>query len=438
MNDKQSKLKELEDELIKSYDNFKSDNNKQTSTLLFMNLKAMIAATLVSNKYHINKDKSEVEHMTYECAVYLFEKILNGTFVPMSKSKNALKDGQTDRFPWYRYLTFSIRRFVNVNSESLFSTDMFIDLDSYSHLAYDEKEYGSFFKLEEMFSDEKQSKINVEKHINAKLMSKKIFEALRLFYDKDEIDRLYPIASEYIVNNKIRYAEEDIRNFCYTLICLAKRIANNHNSVSINEAAVIRNLKLDNVVNSAIKSSIFIAAIMKNEHIFPKELLLALDIESIYRLCTIKGGETIHVPSLSDLETLIGSTVIAARKLTDGTTVSKRKVRDEYGFCFKKNFNIDDLVNSLLFSISNFNNNSTTPLLNTLLSSVKAIEKQSDFINKNSDKMGNNEVVECFVELNNSLSMLTSSFMCLNGIIKNNMNASLEHSNNIEETINNE
>jgi hypothetical protein len=430
---KNIQLKELEDDVISAFDDFKSDNNKKTSTVLFINLKKLTSAAIIANRWHTIKKDLNVEHISYECSVFLFEKILNGTFKPEATTCKKLKEGQSNRFPWYKYISLALKKFVYSDTESMFSTSLFIDIDAYSHLMYDDAEYNAYFKLEEMFDDEKQDKINIEKRLNTKMISKKISESLKMFYSKEEIKRLYPIAVDYIVENKIKFAEDDIREFCYVLICLAKRIVNNNNMVSINNDAIVKNLKLDNIINSAIKSSVFIAAILNNSKLFPKELLLALDIESLYRLSTIKGGETIRIPTLLELETLIGATVIASERLISGTSEqrSRWKIKKDYEISFKNNLNLDNVVNNILYSVVNFQDTSSTPMVNTLLSSIQAIEKQSQYINSNVDKLKGEELVNCFIELNDSLSMLTNSFICLNKIIKTNMN-----NDNINQSVN--
>jgi len=415
MSEVKKNIKNIEDDLILAYDNFKIDKNKKTNTNLFVSLQSMCRVVLISNNWHKTKKNLDINSSSYECAVFLFEKLLTGRWVPEPKT---LKSDKTDRFPWYKYISLCIRNYVDDRS-SIFSNSLFVDMDLYSTIVQNTEGYCEKF-VDSLHLEDNRQKYDPFNFLNIKNIGQKIHKSLLLFYSQDEINRLYPLSISYINTNSVDKAKTEVKQFCKILILLSKRI------VSHNSSKRGFNIydDIENILKTSIKSTVFIASILSNEKIFDKTLLMSLDIESLYRLCMVKGGETIRIPTIAELETLIGATMTVVENLTtyQGCKNIKRTIKKQTQLKYANYINFDNIVSNILNNIGDLGDRSTSPLMTNLLNAISELSVQIENLNVKTKELNGSEVLQQMTRNQKCLNMLNNSFRNITKIAKLNIN----------------
>lgn len=426
-------LVDLESKLSQYYSEYDRNPNNKTRTNLYVGLRDLAYATLCTSKY--TKEIRDYEDMAHDYATYMFERIITGNFKPTPKTEGS------NRFPWNQYIRLNIKATVynrnieDKNSLNDWVSDINFVLDTTvirqlsgdcsklypngSNVSgLDTNNIIDSFYYNEFILD--KCIIDNDIEFSKKKLAFLLYKSLTTFYTPEEIKRYYPVSLEYLEKRRFMYADTDIKDFCITLISLAKRLLAVYTKNDMRaEMVCIKNF--DKLLKGSLRSSLFLFTIA-NTNIVPKELLFALDTDSLYRLCSIAGGTKIEIPKISDFETLIGAVLTVSKQIEEGKPFlqSRDEVKRDYRLMFKKNFNFEDLVKFISHNYSMLNEEGGIETVSSLLvKSMTAVNEYLDYINKNTDKISRNEVLGLYSELNNSMSMLTSFTMNLNKILKN-------------------
>jgi hypothetical protein len=301
------------------------------------------------------------------------------------------------KIPWTRYIKLSLRSviFAKLNESEL--TKLFGD----ARFIFEYEEAGDKYVPDN----------TIENAVVRKFLAKILFKKLRMFYSKKEIDRLFPIASDlfYIQKQKVisPHLPKDVRDFSIVLLALAKRLVMSEGYRNDEES--IEHVR--DSLKSVVKSTVFLATV-SNSRIFPMSLLLSLDIDSLYRLVTVAGGKTIKIPSMRDLESLIGGVLSVGKMLLDGTDVDKalREVKKEYGLVMANTINIHDFINNILECVKR-EDVSGEPLIEVVLSSMRSLEKLFDTVIETCDELSGEAILHHYTELNKLLTNVTGSLV---------------------------
>ncbi len=417
------KYTHIENLVIACHKNWEENKTKARATEMFLKIKELCKMALISQNYIKKVPNMDIEQVSYEHSTILFERLVTKKLVPISNKNNV----KVKRFPWMKYAILTIQETVKINQNNTYSDiDLFLDVDLYNYLSFKDNEYNPALRIDRDFIAEKHDKQSVEKSLNKRICVEKLYKGLLMFYSKTQIMKMYSISNNYIYNQtrfrNRRSMPKEISVFIAILVSLAKRLTHHMYESTPNELVFNKNTNLEKITNSTIRSSVFIAAVMDDNNKFPKELLMSLDVESLYRLCTIKGGQTIQIPTLEHLDSLIGAVVVASNKLIKNKNVKIKTIKESLNLNLTKGVCFDKLVENILFATSNFTDTSTEPLISSLLGSVKKLEECTTSIQNNIKDLRGNEVIEYYTELNKSLNMLTNSFSTISKIMKKSLN----------------
>ena len=114
----------------------------------------------------------------------------------------------------------------------------------------------------------------------------------------------------------------------------------------------INDLKEDDLI------SILLYAIYKmsndGEYSTLSELIYVLDRNTLYKLCSIFGGVTLKIPTLTELKIFIGALVVYQSMVEEGTSFNTAFNKTNLDISYKKEvFNIYNILTDI---ISNYNN----------------------------------------------------------------------------------
>lgn len=382
------KLSDLEDKISDAYAAFQIDDTQLTRTKLYLTIKDLAYAILEVGKWN----SVDFDEVSYEYAVYLFERLVLGTFKPRGYDNS--------RFPWQHYIRKNIRHVImQVNNSNACWFELIEDLEQY----VDE---GSADFVEENTAD---------LQVGRDSLSNKLFKSLRMFYPMEEIKRILPISVE-LISNKSRYLikdimPKDVREFSIILISLSKRLIHDHN---INHDPDIPKSELVKMLSSSVRSTVFLSSVV-NSTFFPKELLLALDIDSLYRLIQVMEGQTIRVPTLREMDTIIGSVVAVSKAITEGSDIEDglKESKEKYGLIFSNHINVKSFISKSVESYNIFGENTVTtePMINILLMSVKSLEILFKKLNRGIDGESSSELLDSYRVLSDSFNAFTKNLV---------------------------
>jgi len=409
----QFNLLNLENAALKALEDWRAkDTDSGTRTKLFTSIKDLAYAILCVGDYQA-KYKLNPDETAYEYALYLFERLLMGTFDPKPQ------EGYT-RFPFQRYITVNLKHIIITKNkdknwhELLVDLEYLVNLENNGMMDFDPQHEGVDFKMD------KQG------------LSKKLYSALKVYYTEDEIRRLLPISMSLLdLDSKVYLSENqprDVRDFIKILICVAKRILTSYN---INELPHDYSLKeFKKVVSSSIRSTVFLSAVV-NQEFFPKELLLTLDIDSLYRLIAVSGGETVRIPTRKELDALIGTVVTVSKVIMEGKSVetSLIETKEDLELMFPtriRGTNINSYISKILevHNIFGEESSSSEPIINNLMTAIKSIDKMLEHLVKDIDKKDPEKVLEYYKQISTTFKILSDglakiSAMAIGNSLKN-------------------
>jgi hypothetical protein len=232
-----------------------------------------IAKAILKGYYKIDDDD-----IAHDYATGLFERVcINGeTF-----------DKSGERVPFTKYISLNIR-------DSIFQN-------------------GNWNNPIDTIEDDVRSCID-----NPTEIGDRLYKLLKLYYSDDEIKRKLPICVDLIYETTAqpisRTLPKDLRSFGITLVCLAKRLSKQeHTEINTSIDTVEQALK------ASFRSSIFLGLLAENSKNLP--IFLSLDIDSLFRLASIAGGQRITVPSMQYINNLINTTVVATNLIKENKDV---------------------------------------------------------------------------------------------------------------------
>lgn len=335
----------LENDMDTAYKEFRKDETEATRTVLFECIRELSFAILVVG--NLPKTKLDNDQTAYEYSLYLFERLVTGALVPEFK----------DRMPWQKYIDLNLKHIVHKTLE---------EDTSWIELVEDMEFLIERFGYSELVNPHEESMKAMEKD----KLSRKLFNALTIFYTFEDMKRLMPISIElihanpkYMVNDKM---PPDVKDFATVLISISKKIISFEN---IHSKKQVSKSELGRMFTSATRSTVFLSAVVDSDF-FPKELILALDIDSLYRLVQVSGGQKIRIPTQRELDTLVGAVVTASKVILDGTDKkdSLNEAKRDMDLVFSHQVNIQNFVTKVIDTITQFGPDPDTPPIIRMLS----------------------------------------------------------------------
>lgn len=280
----------------------------------------------------------DVDETANDYSLYLFERILNGSFVMIPKTK---KKVQEKRFPLQNYINLNLKHIVITQSSNKyeFIEDIRFALDNKSLLEY----------LEETTSIKESS----EECVRSSFLNE-ILAVLNLYYPISEIERLFNICLEHIIQRHRMVfnaaVPDDVKDFSLILLATVRRIST--------EYPYFKGMSKDKYINPDL--SLFLSTVSNSMKV-DKKLLLSLDLDSIYRLTYICGGQKVQIPSRKELDILVGSALALKTSIEHGVAFSTALYE------IKRKFDLDV---------------STNIKLNHIKDKIKTLETSTDSIKK--------------------------------------------------------
>tara|TARA_Y100000310_G_C20695263_1_gene825219 strand:+ start:1388 stop:2587 length:1200 start_codon:yes stop_codon:yes gene_type:complete len=342
----------LEDIVHKDYLLLLKAPSESTRGNFFCSLQDLVRGVISVRSKKPDSPYTDIEKLTYEHSLYLFERIVIGRFRPVYK----------DKFPWQHY----VRKAVRINLHTMYKDEDWVAVLSKTQFAFDT---GVLVEGDVV----KSKNLNIIDTENQQLLH----DGLRCFYSLAEIKRLLPLSLDLITTNFPNFfgliLPNDLRDFCIIVVCLTKRIAREthvFNNKSITEVT------LDEALKNSIRSTLFLAAISDSK-LFPKELLLALDIDSLVRLAKVAGGRTLKIPTLRRVDTLIGSVEAASQVLLKQTEIGAavESAKKNYNLIYSNKVNIKEFVLKTIdiFKVIGTQSEST-PIMGMVLASINSLQ----------------------------------------------------------------
>ena len=382
-------LIELEDKALRCYDELKVNPSSETRSNFFLAIEKLAFAILniLYRKQLIDYDLREI---AYEYALYLFERIITNKF-ELNPKKN-------ERFPLQYYISKNIKHVINdyismMNNGNL--KEIFVELETVINSTHICRDFGrDYIKT---------------------LYAQKLLDALSMFYSRENLARCLPYVIQMLYEKPHYYIAEsypaELRDMGITLIALAKRIVPHNIGKFIN----FDNKTLKERLEIALKSTIFLSTIA-NAKLFPKELLLVCDFDSLYRLVSCFGGNKIRIPTLRELDTLIGTANTIACMILENKEMNLSKTKTNYDLCFARHINMNNFIEKALLSYELDSKKTSTSLMNVL---VKGIETLSRYIEKiDITKVNSSVLLQQYLELSNTFSKILETV--INGYDNNN------------------
>lgn len=302
-------LEGLEDDCRTAYNEWvQKKENPSTRYNLFISMESLCYA--VAQLTDIPTDHVNRDDVAYEMAVWMLERIIRGDFIPVGTDENK-------RFPWQVYVRRCIPGFIPYPGK-----DGGGKVQDFIHVYWENLVENGDDDTEENLLQVPDSEDNQPDIIISKrYVRKKIIQALRLFYSEKELKRLYYMYCALCMHKDGRYPSRDesipsdLREFAITVLVVAKRIAQQTNT---NYSPPVKPEQLAEAIQSAIRSTMFLSAITERSSLFPQELVMSLDIDSLFRLCECAGGKTIRIPTPRELNSVVQAASTAAEMLTTG------------------------------------------------------------------------------------------------------------------------
>lgn len=391
-------LKDLESKGILAHANWKELDNNKTRTDMFMAIKDLAYAILVVGNFR--KYEVDPEKVSYEYAIYLFERIIIGSF------KMIPKDKEINRFPLQNYVNKNLMHVIFTMKDSDTWQELVSDLEVLS-----DRQAGS--------PDSDHDKNPSHNAFARGQLAGKVLGILRVYYTYEEIRRLLSISVDYLYGNWYYYVSSDmpvdIRDFIIVLVSAAKRVVRQEN---IFYSTDVKTKDLKKAFSSAVRSTVFLSTVA-NYEFFPKELLLSLDIDSLYRLVGVMGGKTLRVPTSKELDTLLGGVVTVSRAITEGKDPAKaiKEAKEDYNLIFSSHINVQHFISKAMETFNVLREDSPSePMINLLVTSINALDVVFKKLNKDLDSKDTESVLRQYCELSKSFSQLSDSLVKISSL----------------------
>jgi len=349
----------LEWKLEKAYRSFCLSNCNCSRTELYSAIKEIAYGILQVGEDW--KDKNiDWESTSYEYALYLLERIMVGKFRPSYDS---------DKFPWSVYINKNLKHVVETCREDNVWHELVKDLE---YLVDQRSE--ALDRIADTSGDQ-------EDFIWEKQLSVNLYKSLRIFYSSKEIRRLLPIAIDLISSDEYNFSNrgmsKDIKDFVMVLIALSKRLSVDHDAKRFYE---VPKSEFKKAMSASVRSSLFLSTVT-NSNIFPKELLLSLDIDSLYRLVQVSGGRYVRIPNQNELDSLMAAVLSVSKRILEGKKIddSLNVAKKDLNLMFSKQINIQEFVTKMVKTIEiHGEDKESEPLIKLLSNSLKNVDTLVD------------------------------------------------------------
>ena len=343
-------FRELELKLQTSYNEFIKDfNNQENFSNIFYDVKNLAFGILTVGKIWVNYEV-DYDSVAYEYSTHLIERIITGKFVV-----NPDRYDKDNKFGWHNYIRLNIRDIIGRKFASPDNTSN-ISIDELKEVYEDVANHDAHL-VDSDICDE----IEIETH--NKFVASKCSKYLKMIYG----DRYYILTSKFLsleVYNVDDITDEELKEFVKISLVLFKRLYESYNLTDV----CISN------VRKVFNSTLYLASILSNEE--DKRLYISLDLANLYRLALSNGGETIRVPTVEELDELIGTAKISyeilAANLSDKKKIRKLRdrVREDYGVFVrfdKLNANVRNLFMYMSSEINEGGPIDDTPMIKSLI-----------------------------------------------------------------------
>lgn len=385
-------LTELETVAFNALVTWKTDmESAETRTQLFTAIRNLTHAILCVGTYQ-TKYNIDPDEIAYEYALYLFERLIMGTFKPEYR----------DRFPFQNYITLNLKHVIITKNKDRNWHELLVDLEYLVNL-----ENSGMMEFNE--SDE-----TVDFKLDKQGMAKKLYKAIRIYYSEEEIRRLLPMTMGVLDLEPKYFLSErypvDLRDFIVLLITAAKRLLSTYN---INTLSYDYSKKeFSKIVSSSVRSTVFLSAVVNSEF-FPRDFLLSLDIDSLYRLVSVSGGNMIRVPTKKELDALIGTVVAVSKVIMEGKPIKQSlgETKEDLGLMFPtriRGTNIETYISKILEVHDVFGEDKNSdPIVHSLISAIKSIDKMLEHLVHNLDKEKPETILQTYKEISTTFKILT-------------------------------
>jgi hypothetical protein len=400
----------LEEAALKAYKDWTVEDNQITRTGIFNTVKELSFAILMVHKGYA-KYGIDYEKCSYEYALYLFDRIVFGKEQGEGKEpirfKLIPKDLNSLGFPLQKYISLNIKHVIFSMKEEISWPDVLKEVGEV---------YESVIDAETIHTNNTQ----VEEKYSRNFISQKILEVLRIYYSYEEIRRLIHLSLDIVFNNDrysiINTSPVDLKDFTITMIAVAKRIVKED---VINNTLDIKKDDLKKILNAAVRSTVFLSTVV-NSTLIPKELLLALDIDSLYRLVSLMGGKTLKIPNSRELDTMLGSVVAISQSIMEGKDPKKslQEAKQDMNLVFTQKIDINSFISKAIDSYNVFKDDKTTdPIITILSMSIKSLDILFKTLEEKAGELPPESILSKYVELCTSFSKFTETLIN----IKNNL-----------------
>lgn len=378
---------QLEDNISSAYSRFCECKNESSKTDLFISIKELANIILLTDKtwkkYNLNYGE-----VSYEYALYLYERINAGNFEPKDICNG--------------YIRKSLKKVILPKLSKGDSVwDSMVPLDDNLNL-----------------NDGGEDVERVNVRMDSKKQGFKIYEGLKLFYPENEINRLYSLASEaiYVDPDKpvAKNIPDDVRDFISVLIAVGKRILGSPKINELKEGLSVKSLR--RVIMSSMNAALLTLAALRFK-ILPRSVLLHMDVGSLYRIMYDKPGTTVTIkfPSFKKVEMGIAAASIASKMILGGKDfdVAFKEAEKEYDLAFGKKrrakASLKKFVDKMIAVENIFGEDlESAALIDVLISIVKILKNLSDRTpSLVSDGMDSAEIIKIYHELSRISSKVT-------------------------------
>jgi len=399
-------LRKMERDLEDSYRKMIDTPTEETKTTFIISIKEISLAILRVGTYW-KQFKVDFEEVSYDYSVYVYERIFFKNWRPEGKENI---QGKRIRFPWQKYIRLNLRNIIFGFVDKDYRLDFFEDISDLID-AEDQSDYcGSFFD---------------DKRITKSEFSRKMYSGIKMFYPWEEIKRLYPISMKllpvFLKGKKYKQSlPEDIKKFLSIIISLSKRVSYlTSDKFTITESVS----SFKDALASSTRSTIFLASLIDNK-IYNRELILSLDIDSLYRLAYSVGGETIRVPSVKELNNLIGMVVASGKSIVEDRDpldcIAEAKDDMSLSYSTIKDIRINEMMKNMVTSHKlNFQSESSDSIMSQLLLSTKTLKFLLEKISEKSSDMSQSEALNKYSELSESFTLFLNSLTSISSKVEN-------------------
>jgi hypothetical protein len=304
-------FKKMEDRISLAYaklvmESKKDKPSEDAKTELYKSIKDLADAVLQDRT--INTRKMNKEEIAYNYSVDLYTRLITGALSPKKKDGTAWT--HLDRFAWNEYIRKNIRWTIEHMGEDTLWSDVITELD-----ALPNEEALKETTLDRWYEEEDSLNTNIDRD----KLSVKIYKYVQTQYQDETINRLWPLASELYFRDGDKVIPDNLpdhlTNFMRISLGGARRLSKQYNIRFPLTEVSVKSLK--KAEESMAFSTLFLSETI-NENIINRSLLLACDINTLYTLSHLEGGNKLEIPTLRQLESVQAAVKVVSKMIIEG------------------------------------------------------------------------------------------------------------------------